>query len=81
MRPAHRYTACQLGKLRKSHAQVLIEARECFDFVLAPVTRYATTKRCARQMLHDLREHQLAHVHQCHPRVSSSQDGKCQCRS
>jgi hypothetical protein len=64
--------ALAIGKLRKSHAQVLSEARECFDFVLALVTRYATTKRCARQLLHDLREQQLAHIHQGHPRVISS---------
>ena len=70
-----------VGKLRERHAEILIEARKRFDFVLAPVTRYAATKRRQWQMLHDLREHQLAHGHRCPLRMSSSQDGKYQRRS
>jgi hypothetical protein len=50
-------------KLRERHAEVLIEARKRFDFVFAPVTRYAATKRRQWQVFYDLREHQLAHVH------------------
>ena len=68
--------ALAIGKLRERHTQVLIEARERLDFVLAPVTRYATTKRRKWQMLHDLREHQLAYVHRYPLRVNISQDGK-----
>jgi len=64
--------AIAIGELRERHGQVLIEARERFDFVFAPVTRYAATKRRQRQMLHDLREHQLAYKHPCPQRVSSS---------
>src|SRR5664279_6603921 len=73
--------AFSVGKLRERHAEILIEARKRFDFVFAPVTRYAATKRRQWQMLHDLRENQLAHDHRCPVRMSSSQDGKCQRRS
>src|SRR5664280_938279 len=73
--------AFAIGKLRERHAEILIEARKRFDFVFAPVTRYAATKRRQWQMLHDLRENQLAHDHRCPLRMSSSQDGKCQRRS
>ena len=69
--------ALAIGQLRERHAEVLIETRECFDFVLAPATRDATTKRRQWQMLHNLREHQLAYVHRYPLRVSSSQDGQC----
>ena len=52
--------ALAISKVRECHTQVLIQARERFDFVLAPVARYATAKCRARQMLHDLREYELA---------------------
>jgi hypothetical protein len=73
--------AFAVGKLRERHAEIPIEARKRFDFVFAPVTRYAATKRRQWQMLHDLREHQLAHGYRCPLRMSSSQDGKYQRRS
>jgi hypothetical protein len=57
--------AHSIGKLRERYAEVLIEARERFDFVLGSVTDYATTKRRQWQMLHDLREHQLSYIHRC----------------
>ncbi len=38
------------------------------------IARHATTKRCQRQVLRDLRENQFAQVHGCLLRVSSSQD-------
>jgi hypothetical protein len=37
-------------KLRERPAEILIEASKRFDFVLAPVTRYAATKRRQWQM-------------------------------
>jgi len=80
LRPLARFDVAQafaMGKVRKCHAQVLIEARKRFDFVLSPVTRSATTKRRQRQMLHDLGKHQFASVHRRPVRVNSSQDGKC----
>jgi len=73
--------ALPISKLRKGHAQVLIEARERFDFVLAPVTHHTTAKRRQRQMLHNLREHQFSQIHRRLPRMAASQDGKYQRRS
>ena len=69
--------AAPVSGLRERHTQVLIEAGERFDFVLAPITRYTTTKRRKGQMLHDLREHQLADVHRYPLRVNCLQGGRC----
>ena len=37
--------ALAVGNLREGHAEILIEAREGFDFVFAPITRYETSSR------------------------------------
>jgi hypothetical protein len=46
-----------IGQLRERHRQILIEARERFDLVLAVVTRHTATKRRKRQVSHDLCEY------------------------
>jgi|SRR5688572_10858752 hypothetical protein len=70
-----------IGQLRERHREILVEAGKGLDLVLSTVARHATTKRCQRQVLRDLRENQFAQVHQCPLRVSSSQDYKSTARS
>lgn len=53
--------AFTIGQLRESHAQVLIEAREAFDLVLALVASNALPESGERQMLHDLSENEFRH--------------------
>ena len=60
--------ALAVGQLGERHAQKLIEAGEALDLVLAAIRRHTTAKCRQRQMLRDLREHQLAYVHVRHPR-------------
>ena len=55
--------AFAIGQLRESHAQVLIEAREAFDLVLALVASNASPESGERQVLHDLSENEFAMVH------------------
>jgi hypothetical protein len=45
--------------LRKCHAQKLIEVRELERRISARISRHTPTKRGQRQVLHQLREHQL----------------------
>ena len=59
--------ALAIGQLSKGHAQILVETGKALDLVLSAVARHATTKRRQRQMLRDLREHQLAQVHRVPP--------------
>ena len=48
-----------------------------FDIAVdSPAWWVEPTKRRQWQMLHDLREHQIAYKHPCPQRVSSSQVGK-----
>jgi hypothetical protein len=62
-----------VSQLREGHAQVLVEAGEALDLVFACVTRDTAPQRGQRQMLHQLCEHELALVHRCSLRRSSSQ--------
>ena len=52
-----------VGKLRERHAKKLVEARECLYFALPVVAFDNSSKRMQRKMVHQLREHQLAFVH------------------
>jgi hypothetical protein len=52
-----------VSQLRKRHGEELIQAREVFDFVLAPVFGHTTAKRTQRQVQHELRKYELALVH------------------
>jgi hypothetical protein len=62
-----------IRQLRKSQAQKLLEACEAFDLVLPVVAGDTTTKRRQRQVLGQLRENQLACVHERVPRKMISQ--------
>jgi hypothetical protein len=66
--------ALAIGQLGKGHAEILLEAGKALDLALPAIARDASAKRRQRHMLRDLREHQLASVHRCPPRVSFSQD-------
>ena len=55
--------AFAVGQLREGHAQELVEARKRFDLPLFSIPRHDPTKGVQRQMVHDLRENQLACVH------------------
>jgi len=68
--------ALSIGQLGERHTEILVEAGKSLDLVLSAIARYATMKRCQRQMLRDLRKHELAQVHRSLLRVSSSQDRK-----
>jgi len=67
--------ALAIGQLREGHAEVLIETREPLDLVLAGIPHDAAVKRVQRQMLHHLREYELAQVHRHLPRTARPQDG------
>jgi hypothetical protein len=67
--------ALAIGQLREGHAKVLVETRESLDLVLARIAHNGSVKRVQRQMLHHLREHELAQVHRCLPRAARPQDG------
>src|SRR3989442_2823198 len=51
-------------KLRKRHAQKLIEVRELERRISARISRYAPPKCMQRQVIHQLREHEFAVMHQ-----------------
>jgi hypothetical protein len=59
--------ALAIGELGKGHAAVLVDAGELLDFVMAPISLHATAQRVRGQMIHELREHQLAYVHERPP--------------
>jgi hypothetical protein len=67
--------ALSISQLREGHAEVLVETRKPLDLVLAGITHDTAVKRVQRQMLHHLREHELAQVHRCLPRAARPQDG------
>src|SRR5579864_1256579 len=67
--------ALAIGQLREGHREVLVETREPLDLVLAGIAHDAAMKRVQRQMLHHLREHELAQVHRYLPRAARPQDG------
>lgn len=52
-----------ISKLRKSHGQILVPAREAAQAGVAVVTSYATTKFPIRQGGDQLREHRATLVH------------------
>jgi hypothetical protein len=64
-----------VGKLRKSHAEILIQTREPLDFVIAFVTGDTAVKSLKWQMFYDLRENQLACIHGHAPRVCFHEHG------
>ncbi len=52
-----------VGQLREGHGEELIQAREIFDLVFAPVVGHTATKRAQGQIEHKLRKYELALVH------------------
>jgi len=68
--------ALSIGQPDERHAEILVETGKGLDLVLSAIACHATTKRCQRQMLRDMHEHELAEVHECPLRVSYSQDRK-----
>jgi len=52
-----------VGKLCKCHAEVLIEAGEAFDLVVAAIPLDAAPKRMHRQVIGHLRKNEFACVH------------------
>jgi hypothetical protein len=73
--------AFPIAQLCEGHAQELIQAGEGLHFELAPIAGDATAEGSQRQMLHQLRKHQLALVHRWPPRDSASQGGRSGMRS
>lgn len=69
-----------VGQLRKGHAQVLVEAVELLDLVLAVVSSNAATKGGQRQVRHDLCKNEFACVHK-HTPQSCWKNRKCYERS
>jgi hypothetical protein len=55
-----------VGQLRAGHAAELIRATEIAHATIAAVALDDASKRLPRQMLHQLREHQLACIHERH---------------
>lgn len=47
----------------KGHAQILVEAREGLDLVIAAIARDTSAQCVQRQMIHDLCEDEFANVH------------------
>jgi len=70
-----------IGQLREGHAQELIQARERFHLPLALISGHASAKRGQWKVLHQLREHELALVHQSSPRIGSLQGRRTRARS
>ena len=62
-----------VGKLRKGHAQILVEAGEPLDLAMPFVPRDTTTEGGERQMFHHLRENEFACVHTATSRLTASQ--------
>lgn len=54
------------------HAQELVEARKPLGLPLSGIARDDATNGVQRQMVHDLRENQLARVHDRRPWTGSS---------
>src|SRR6516165_5235311 len=50
-------------QLRKGQTEILIEARKTLDLVFAAVALDTTSKRCQRQMLHDLGKNVMTFRH------------------
>ncbi len=59
--------ALAIGQLRERHRQVLVEAREPLDLVLAVVARHAAMVRRKRQVFHHLGEYIPTLVHRPSP--------------
>jgi hypothetical protein len=58
--------------LREHHAQILVETGGVLDLVLAVIASHAAPEGRQRQVLHDLRENELALVHGRAPRWAPS---------
>ena len=54
------FATCQLGE---GHAEILIQTRESFDFVIAVVALHALMKIVMRQEIHELRKDRSSSVH------------------
>ena len=52
-----------VGQLRKRHSKELIQAREVFDLVIAPVPGNTSAKGAHGQIGHELRKNELALMH------------------
>ena len=52
-----------VGELGEGQAQELVEAGEGFDFVVAAVACYATPEGVHGQVSHELREDEIAGIH------------------
>jgi hypothetical protein len=61
--------ALAVGQLREGHAEILVEAAELLDPVVAVIARHAPSEGVERQVVHDLREDELAGIHPGLPRV------------
>jgi hypothetical protein len=48
------------GQLRKSHAQKLIQARKCFDLVIAAITRHAPAELLRMDQFDNLRKNSFS---------------------
>lgn len=64
-----RFPVCQL---RKRHRKELIQAREVFDLVVAPVGGKAALKSSQWQMHHDMRKKEFALVHESSSRKNAN---------
>jgi len=67
--------ALAVGQLSEGHAEILLEAGELFDLVVAVVTIDALMENMERKMLHHLRENELAGVHGSPLRTLLCEDG------
>ena len=55
--------ALPVGQLGKGHTEILVEAGKLLDLEVAAVAIDTLMKNMERQMLHNLRENELAGVH------------------
>ncbi len=57
-----------IGELRKRHAQILVQAGEGLDLVVAAIAGHASAECVQRQMVDKLRKDELAGVHASPPK-------------
>jgi hypothetical protein len=60
-----------VGQLGEGHGKELIETREVFDLVFAPMAGHTAAKRSQRQKGHELCEYEFALVHSRSERKSA----------
>jgi hypothetical protein len=53
-----------VGQLREGHGEELVQAREVFDLVFSIVIGHTAPKRTQWQVEHELRQYELALVHE-----------------